>query len=386
MSQPLLLTPITLRGITLRNRIVVSPMCQYSAEDGFVTDWHFVHLGKFAQGGAGAVFVEATAVEPRGRITYGDVGIWSDAHAEKLGRIASFIKSQGAVPAMQLAHAGRKASMQRPWHGNGPLNDVDQKRGETPWPIVAPTAAPMDEGWLTPSALTADDLAKLRDAWRAAVLRTVSAGFEMLELHSAHGYLLHEFLSPLSNQRNDGYGGDRAGRMRFPLEVAETIRGAWPKDRPLFVRISSVDGLDGGWTLDDSVAYARELKARGVDVIDCSSGGLIGSATAARVPRGLGFQVPFADRIRREAEIVTMSVGLIVEPQQAEAVLQAGSADLIAVGREALFDPNWPLHAQYVLTGAASEEPFAGWPHQYGWWLARREPGLRAAKAAAKKG
>jgi len=386
MSQPLLFTPITLRGVTLKNRIVISPMCQYSAEDGFVTDWHFVHLGKFAQGGAAAVFVEATAVEPRGRITYGDVGIWSDAHADKLARIAKFVKSQGAVAGMQLAHAGRKASMQRPWHGNGPLNEVDQQRGETPWPIVAPSAIPMDEGWLAPAALGVDDLAKLREAWRLAVLRTVTAGFEILELHSAHGYLLHEFLSPLSNKRKDAYGGDRAGRMRFPLEVAETIRAAWPQDRPLFVRISSVDGLDGGWTLEDSVAYARELKARGVDVIDCSSGGLIGSATAARIPRGLGFQVPFADRIRREAGIATMSVGLIVEPQQAEAVLEAGSADLIAVAREALFDPNWPLHAQYVLAGAANEDPFTDWPHQYGWWLSRREPGLRAAKAAANKG
>jgi len=384
MTQPMLFTPITLRGVTLKNRIVISPMCQYSAKDGFVTDWHFVHLGKFAQGGAAAVFVEASAVEPRGRITYGDAGIWSDAHVAPLKRIASFVKSQGAVPAMQLAHAGRKASMQRPWHGNGPLGDGDQKRGETPWPIVAPSAIAMDEGWLTPSALATDDLAKLREAWRLAVARTIDAGFEMLELHSAHGYLLHEFLSPLSNKRNDAYGGDRGGRMRFPLEVAETIRAAWPKDKPLFVRISSVDGLDGGWSLDDSIAYALELKARGVDVIDCSSGGLVGSATAARIPRGLGFQVPFAEAIRKEAGIATMSVGLIVDPQQAETVLQNGQADLVAIGREALFDPNWPLHARYLLAGAA-DDVFADWPEQYGWWLTRREPALRAAREAAAK-
>jgi 2,4-dienoyl-CoA reductase-like NADH-dependent reductase (Old Yellow Enzyme family) len=384
MTQPMLFTPIKLRDLTLKNRIVVSPMCQYSAKDGFVTDWHFVHLGKFAQGGAGAVFVEASAVEPHGRITYGDVGIWSDAHTAPLKRIASFIKSQGAAPAMQLAHAGRKASMQRPWHGNGPLDASDLKRGETPWPIVAPSAIPMDEGWLTPSALSTDDLAKLREAWRLAVLRSLDAGFEILEIHSAHGYLLHEFLSPLTNKRNDAYGGDRSGRMRFPLEVAETVRSVWPQEKPLFLRISSVDGLDGGWSLDDSVAYARELAARGVDVIDCSSGGLIGSATAAKIPRGLGFQVPFAERIRKEAGIKTMTVGLIVEPRQAEAVLQGGQADLIAIGREALFNPNWPLHAQYALAGSAGDV-FADWPQQYGWWLTRREPGLRAAREAAAK-
>ncbi len=384
MTQPMLFTPIKLRDLTLKNRIVVSPMCQYSAKDGFVTDWHFVHLGKFAQGGAGAVFVEASAVEPRGRITYGDVGIWSDAHAAPLKRIASFIKSQGAAPAMQLAHAGRKASMQRPWHGNGPLDDSDLKRGETPWPIIAPSAIPMDEGWLMPSALSTDDLKKLREAWRLAVLRSLDAGFEILEIHSAHGYLLHEFLSPLTNKRNDAYGGDRAGRMRFPLELAETVRSVWPQEMPLFLRISSVDGLDGGWSLDDSVAYARELAARGVDVIDCSSGGLIGSATAAKIPRGLGFQVPFAERIRKEAGIKTMTVGLIVEPRQAEAVLRGGQADLVAIGREALFDPNWPLHAQYALASSAGDV-FADWPQQYGWWLTRREPGLRAAREAAAK-
>ncbi|HLL27717.1 MAG TPA: NADH:flavin oxidoreductase/NADH oxidase [Xanthobacteraceae bacterium] len=384
MTEPMLFSPITLREVTLKNRIVISPMCQYSAKDGFVTDWHFVHLGKFAQGGAAAVFVEASAVEPEGRITYGDVGIWSDAHAEKLSRIAGFVKSQGAVPAMQLAHAGRKASMQRPWHGNGPMDDSDLKRGETPWPIVAPSAIPMDEGWLMPAALAIDGLAKLREAWRLAAERTLNAGFEMLEVHSAHGYLLHEFLSPLSNKRNDAYGGDRAGRMRFPLEIVETVRSVWPKEKPLFVRISSVDGIDGGWSLDDSVAYARELKARGVDVVDCSSGGLVGSATAARIPRGLGFQVPFAERIRKDAGIKTMSVGLIVEPQQAEAVLAAGQADLIAIGREALFDPNWPLHARYMLASSA-DELFADWPEPYGWWLTRREPGLRAARAAAAK-
>jgi len=383
MTKPLLFTPISLRDVQLKNRVVISPMCQYSAKDGLANEWHLVHLGKFAQGGAGVVFVEATAVHPHGRITHGDMGIWSDAHVPPLKRIADFVKSQGAVPAMQLAHAGRKASMQRPWHGNGPIDATDRARGEEAWPIVAPSAIPMDEGWLTPSALSTNDIKSLCEDWRAAALRSLEAGFQILEMHGAHGYLFHEFLSPLSNKRNDAYGGDLAGRMRFPLEVVEKIREVWPKGFPLFTRISSVDGLEGGWTLEDSVAYARELKARGVDVIDCSSGGLVGSATAARVPRGLGFQVPFAERIRKEAGIKTMSVGLIVEPQQAESILKNGQADLIAIGREALFNPNWPLQAEFVLAGG-SETTFSDWPQQYGWWLQRREPVLRAARAAAK--
>jgi 2,4-dienoyl-CoA reductase-like NADH-dependent reductase (Old Yellow Enzyme family) len=383
MTKPLLFTPISLRDVQLKNRVVISPMCQYSAKDGLANEWHLVHLGKFAQGGAGVVFVEATAVHPHGRITHGDMGIWSDAHVPPLKRIADFVKSQGAVPAMQLAHAGRKASMQRPWHGNGPIDATDRARGEEAWPIVAPSAIPMDEGWLTPSALSTNDIKSLCEDWRAAVLRSLEAGFQILEMHGAHGYLFHEFLSPLSNKRNDAYGGDLAGRMRFPLEVVEKIREVWPKGFPLFTRISSVDGLEGGWTLEDSVAYARELKARGVDVIDCSSGGLVGSATAARVPRGLGFQVPFAERIRKEAGIKTMSVGLIVEPQQAESILKNGQADLIAIGREALFNPNWPLQAEFMLAGG-NETTFSDWPQQYGWWLQRREPVLRAARAAAK--
>jgi 2,4-dienoyl-CoA reductase-like NADH-dependent reductase (Old Yellow Enzyme family) len=383
MIKPLLFSAISLRDVRLKNRVVISPMCQYSANDGLANDWHFVHLGKFAQGGAGAVFVEATAVHPHGRITHGDLGIWSNTHVPPLKRIAAFVKSQGAVPAIQLAHAGRKASSQRPWHGNGPLDATDRARGEDAWPIIAPSAIPMEEGWLMPSALEVSDIKSLREDWAKAASRAVEAGFEILEMHSAHGYLFHEFLSPLSNKRNDSYGGDLAGRMRLPLEIAETLRDVWPKKYPLFTRISSVDGIDGGWTLDDSVTFAHELKLRGVDVIDCSSGGLIGSATAARIPRGLGFQVPFAERIRKAANIKTMSVGLIVEPRQAAAILENGQADLIAIGREALFNPNWPFHAEYVLADG-NEEVFKDWPQQYGWWLQRREPGLRAAKIAAK--
>jgi 2,4-dienoyl-CoA reductase-like NADH-dependent reductase (Old Yellow Enzyme family) len=376
MAQPLLLSPLTLRDVTLRNRVVISPLCQYSAADGMANDWHFAHLARFALGGAGAVFVEATAVQRDGRITHGDMGLWSDAHIAPLKRIADFLHSQGAVPAIQLGHAGRKASMQRPWHGNGPLDGSDHARGEEVWRIVAPSALAMDEGWLTPVELSPAEMADLREHFRRAALRAAEAGFAILEVHGAHGYLLHSFLSPLSNRRNDAYGGDRAGRMRFPLEIVETVRAAWPKDRPLFFRTSSVDGIDGGWTLDDTVALARELKARDVDVVDCSSGGIAGSATAARIARHPGFQVPFAERIKREAGIKTMAVGLILEPQQAEAVLQGNQADLIAIGRQALYDPNWPLHAERALAGNTTD--FAHWPVQAGWWLERRERGLRA--------
>src|SRR5882757_3513914 len=376
MPQPLLFQPITLRGVTSRNCILISPMCQYSAIDGVANDWHLVHLGKFAQGGAGLVMVEAAAVAAEGRITHGDVGIWNDEQIAPLERIAAFLKDNGAVPSIQLAHAGRKASMQRPWYGNAALDAADRARGDLPWRTVAPSAIPMDEGWLMPHALEIAELAELREQWRRATLRAVEAGFEFIEVHCAHGYLLHEFLSPLSNRRTDAYGGDRAGRMRYPLEIIETVRAAWPAERPLSVRISSVDAIDGGLQLDDQIAFAREAKARGVDLIDCSSGGLLGSATAARIPRGYSFQVPYADEIRRSAKVATIAVGLILHPQQAEDVLANGHADLVAVGREALFDPNWPLHAELAL-GSGSGEVFASWPKQYGWWLERREPGLR---------
>jgi 2,4-dienoyl-CoA reductase-like NADH-dependent reductase (Old Yellow Enzyme family) len=377
MSQPLLFEPIALREVPARNRIVVSPMCQYSAKDGHVGDWHLVHLGKFAQGGAGIVFVEATAVERRGRITHGDTGIWDDAHIAGLKRVADFVRSQGAVPAIQLAHAGRKASMARPWYGNGPLTQQDLDRGDKPWSIVAPTETSLGEGWIQPRAFQPGDFQTVLAAYRNAVRRAVAAGFDIVELHAAHGYLLHSFLSPISNTRNDPYGGSREGRMRFPLEVARAVREAWPASRPLFMRVSSIDDVDGGWGIDDTVAFAQELKAAGVDVIDCSSGGILGSATAATktlLPRVPGFQLPFSERVRKEAGIKTMAVGLILTPQQAEEALQAGRADLIAIGREALYDPNWPLHAAQAL-GADPE--MARWPVQYGWWLTRREGLLR---------
>jgi 2,4-dienoyl-CoA reductase-like NADH-dependent reductase (Old Yellow Enzyme family) len=375
----MLFDPIRLRDVQSRNRIVVSPMCQYSAADGHVTDWHLVHLGKFAQGGAGIVMMEATAVEKRGRITHGDTGIWDDAHIPGLRRIAEFVKSQGALPAIQLGHAGRKASMARPWHGNGPLTQADLERGDRPWSIVAPTETSLGEGWIAPRAFKQGDFEVVLAAFRNAARRAHAAGFEIAELHGAHGYLLHTFLSPVSNGRTDQYGGSLENRMRFPLEVAKAVRDAWPAGKPLFVRCSSIDDVEGGWSLEDTVRLSRELKGVGVDVIDCSSGGILGSATAAQkttLPRVPGFQLPFAERVRKESGLKTMAVGLILDPQQAEEALQAGRADLIAIGREALYDPNWPLHAARTLGGDAE---YAMWPQQYGWWLVRRQPLLERA-------
>ena len=313
MSAPLLLSPLVLRGLTLPNRVVISPMCQYSAQEGMANDWHFAHLAQFAIGRAGLIFTEAAAVDRAGRITHGDLGIWSDEHVPPLRRITDFITSQGCVPAIQLAHAGRKASMQRPWHGNGPMNDSDRARGEVPWQVVAPSAVPVGEGWLVPHELSLAEIEQLKAQWRAAARRALAAGFEVAEVHGAHGYLIHEFLSPLSNRRTDAYGGSFEGRIRLALEISGIVRAEWPQDRPVFFRVSSSDGIEGGWTADETVELARALRRIGIDVVDCSSGGIAGSATAARLKRTLGFQVPFAERIRREADIATMAVGLILD-------------------------------------------------------------------------
>jgi 2,4-dienoyl-CoA reductase-like NADH-dependent reductase (Old Yellow Enzyme family) len=377
MSQaPLLFEPLKLRGVTVKTRVVVSPMCQYSATEGLANDWHFAHLARFALGGAGMVFTEAAAVERDGRITHGDLGLWADMQVEPLERIAAFLKGNGAVPAIQLAHAGRKASMQRPWHGNGPLDDSDRARGEDVWPVCGPSEIPMDAGWLTPHALTLEEIGRLRGSWTAAALRALAAGFEVIEVHGAHGYLLHEFLSPLSNHRTDRYGGSFDNRIRLALEIVEDVRAVWPEDKPLLFRVSSVDGIDGGWSIEDSIALARRLASLGVDVMDCSSGGLMGSATAARVKRFPGFQVPYAAAIRREAGVPVMTVGLILEPGQAEDILQSGDADLIAIGREALRNPQWPLHAEEAL---GVDNAYASWPVQTGWWLDKRKKSLAPA-------
>jgi len=380
MTKPRLFTPLAIRDVTFKNRVVIAPMATYSAVDGVAQDWHFAHLGRFALGGAGCVMVEATAVTDQGRITNGDLGIWSAEHAKPLKRIAAFMKQQGTIPAIQLAHAGRKGSMQRPWHGNGPLTAEDLARGDKTWSTVSAVAEPMAPGYIVPQALSVADIGQLVRDWAAAAERSVEAGYEMIEIHNAHGYLAHQFLSPLSNKRNDAYGGDFEGRTRFPLEIAETIRKVIPKGMPLFVRVSAVDGMEGGWTLDDTVAYAKALKARGVDLIDCSSGGLIGSATAARVKRTWGFQVPYAERVRREAELLSMAVGLIIEPAHAEDILQKEQADLIAIAREALVNPCWPQMAEVAL-GRTRAEAMDDWTVQYGWWLKLRERAIADIRA-----
>jgi len=372
-----LFEPLTLRALTLKNRVVISPMCQYSATDGRANDWHLVHLGRFALGGAGLVIVEATAVAVEGRITHGDTGLWRDDQIEPFARITSFLKANGAAAGVQLAHAGRKASSQRPWHGNGPVDDSDRARGERPWQTLAPSPLPVAEGWPTPREMTRADIQAVVDAFAAATKRAIRAGFDMIEIHSAHGYLLHEFLSPWSNKRTDEYGRDHAGRMRLPLEIARAVRAEWPEDRPLFVRVSTTDYVEGGLTVEDTVVFARALKAIGIDVVDASSAGITGPATNAKIPRYYGHQVPFAERIRAEAGIKTMAVSLIVAGAQAEAILRANKADLIAVAREALYDPNWALHAQAELDGAFGSRSFADWPVQPGWWLERREPLLK---------
>ena len=374
MTPPLLFTSLALRSVRLPNRAVISPMCQYSADDGMANDWHFAHLAKFAIGRTGLIFTEASAVEDIGRITHGDLGIWRDEHIAPLARITAFVKSQGSVPGIQLAHAGRKASMQRPWFGNGPLDQADAARGDLAWDIVGPGDNALGDDWLRPHALTKPELTRVRQSFVDAARRADRAGFDVAEVHGAHGYLLHSFLSPLTNPRTDEYGGSRENRMRFPLEVVSAVRAAWPSDKPLFVRVSAIDDIEGGWSIDDSIALATEYKSIGVDVIDCSSGGALGSATAASkplTPRVPGFQLPFAQAIRSGAGIPTMGVGLILDGRQAEDALQAGQVDLIAVGREALNDPNWLLHA---AREAGADPEFALWPEQYGWWLTRRQP------------
>lgn len=338
-----LFSPLAQRGVTLRNRIVVSPMCQYSAREGLADDWHLVHLGARATGGAGAVIAEATAVLPQGRISPADLGLWSDDQVEPLARICRFVTARGGVPGLQLAHAGRKASTAAPWAGGGPL---DAAQGGWPDQVTAPSAVPFTPAHAVPRELDTAGIAAVVAAFAAATGRAVQAGFRLLEVHAAHGYLLHQFLSPLSNRRRDAYGGDFAGRTRLVREVVAAVREAWPADLPLWVRLSATDWVDGGWTIDDSVALARELGPLGVDLIDCSSGG---SSPDARIPVGPGFQVPLAGRIRAEAGVPTGAVGLITEPAQADAIVRAGQADVVLLARELLRRPHWPLEAARAL-------------------------------------
>lgn len=346
-----LFSPLSLRSLTFRNRIFVSPMCMYSSTDGFPNEWHLVHLGSRAVGGAALVFTEASAVSPEGRISPADAGIWSDAQAKAWAPVAANIRAHGAVAGMQIAHAGRKASTAPPWLGG---RVVAEKDGG--WQTVAPSALPFREGEPLPKALTPEGIEQVVYDFGAAALRALNAGFQVIELHMAHGYLLHQFLSPLTNRRTDDFGGPLENRMRLPLRVAEAVRAVWPEELPLFVRISSTDWAEGGWDLAQSVTFARELKKLGIDLIDCSSGG---SVPTAVVPAEPGYQVPFARAIRRDAQIATGAVGLITESHQAEQIIATGDADAVLLARQLLRDPYWPLHAAKEL-GAEVE-----WPKQY---------------------
>ena len=348
-SLPLLFTPIELTGVTARNRVVVSPMCQYSSDNGGPTDYHLVHLGKFAMGGAGIVFCEETSVEERGRKSYHCAGIYADAHIAQYRRINDFLRSQGAVPAIQIGHSGRKGSGSAPWDGYRSLTPDDALQGEPPWPTVSASAVPASATAIVPHALDRDEIRALIAHWREAALRAADAGYDIIEVHAAHGYLIHQFLSPVTNQRGDAYGGDLAGRMRLCLEIVETVRAAWPADRPVFMRVSAVDGANSLWSVDDTVALVRAAKARGAEVVTTSSGGINGPGTATLVPRYPGYHIPYSERVRRDANVKTIAVGLITEAQHAEAILQQGQADLIALARELLWNPNWPVHAAREL-------------------------------------
>lgn len=337
-----LFTPLTLRDITLRNRIAVSPMCQYSCDDGFATDWHLVHLGSRAVGGAGLVFAEATAVSAEGRISPQDLGIYHEAHVEMLRRITTFIHGQGAAAGVQLAHAGRKASTAPPWDGGGPVSEADGG-----WaPIVAPSALAFTDGYQMPHSLTPTEIAAVVEDFRTAARRSLDAGFKVIELHAAHGYLLHQFLSPLSNQRDDAYGGTFENRTRIVRETVEAVRREWPDRLPLFVRISATDWTDDGWDADQSIELARTLAPLGVDLIDCSSGG---NVPHAHIPVAPGYQVQFAERIRRAAGVATGAVGLITEPAHADGIIRDGQADIVLLARELLRDPYWPRRAAKEL-------------------------------------
>lgn len=339
---PHLFEPLTIRDITLRNRIGMSPMCQYSYQDGFSDDWQLVHLGARATGGAGLVMAEATAVEARGRITPHDAGIWSDAHIEPLARIAHFVKQQGAVPGIQIAHAGRKASVERPWDGGRPIPLEDARA----WPVVGPSDIPFDDGYQVPHALNQQEIHQIQAAFADAAQRALTAGFEWFEIHAAHGYLIHSFYSPLSNHRSDLYGGSFENRIRFLLETVQAVRTVWPERLPLAVRISGTDWVEGGWTIENSTDLAIRLKTEGVDLVDCSSSG---NAPHVKVPVGAGYQVPISEAVRRGSGIMAAAVGMITSPAQADECIRNGRADMVLLGREMLRDPNWAIHAAQVL-------------------------------------
>jgi 2,4-dienoyl-CoA reductase-like NADH-dependent reductase (Old Yellow Enzyme family) len=346
-----LFTPLTQRSLRLRNRIAVPPMCQYSAENGMAADWHLAHYGALAAGGAGAVIVEATAVVPEGRISPADLGLWSDAHGEALARVAHFVTAQGAAAGVQLAHAGRKASTAAPWNGSVPLQPANGG-----WPVVGATEVAWADGYPVPQALDEDGIARVIEAFRLAARRARAAGFQLAEVHGAHGYLVHQFLSPLVNTRTDRWGGSFENRTRLALEITKAVRSEWPDELPVWVRLSATDWADGGWDADQTVALARQLQDAGADLIDVSTGGVVSWQKPVVSP---GYQVPFAERVRHEAGVPTGAVGLITEPAQANAILLAGRSDVVLVGRESLRDPHWPLRAAKALGAEAV------WPRQY---------------------
>jgi 2,4-dienoyl-CoA reductase-like NADH-dependent reductase (Old Yellow Enzyme family) len=367
MSGLLLFAPMTIRGMSLRNRIVVPPMHQYSAVKGFPTDWHLMNAGKFAAGGAGLVVVESTKVERRGCGTVGDLGIWDDAFIAPLSRLVKFIREQGAAAGIQLGHSGRKARARRPWEGDGPLQRTPEIDDWDEWSPVAPSAIAHSTKWPVPRALERSEVKDLVQAWGQAARRAHQAGFEMLELHGAHGYLVHEFLSEHSNHRADEYGGSELNRMRFIIEIAESVRTHWPAEKPLFVRLSVED--NAGWGPERSARLAKILKGKGVDVIDCSSGGITDQAPILGAEIKYNYQVPLSEYVRRHADIMTMAVGLIIHGDQAEQILRNGQADLIAIGREILNNPNWPMDAALKL---GVDGPFRNVPPQFGFWLGTR--------------
>ncbi|MFK7966040.1 MAG: NADH:flavin oxidoreductase/NADH oxidase [Burkholderiaceae bacterium] len=373
MSQ--LFSPFTLRGVTFKNRVAVSPMSQYRAINGLANNWHLVHLGRFAMGGAGLVFCEATAVEARGRRTHGDLGLWRDEQVESLLPVTNFLRDEGSVPGIQLAHAGRKASERRPWHNESPLTEEDQAlRGESPWESIAPSASAYADEWPDPVEMTESDIASVIEAFGQAAKRSLAAGFRVIEVYAAHGFLIHQFLSPLANFRQDRWGGDSKSRQRFAIEVARAIRANWPEELPLSFRISATDWIDGGFEIEDSIELSRALKEEGVDMIDCSSGGIGGRERPRRMKISQGFQAPFAEQIRREANMPTMAVGFLWEPTHCEALIQDEQADMLALARELLDDPNWTLHA---ATSLDEGQNHSLWPPESGWWLMKRDRVLK---------
>ncbi|MGI9353238.1 MAG: NADH:flavin oxidoreductase/NADH oxidase [Rhizobiaceae bacterium] len=365
-----LFSPFRLRDVTFKNRIAVSPMSQYRAVDGHANDWHKVHLGRFAMGGAGLVYAEATAVKAEGRRTHGDLGLWDDSQIENLIPITQFIGKAGAIPGIQLGHAGRKASERRPWHGETPVDDADvSQRNEAPWQACAPSPIPYAEGWPTPTEMSEADIEKTIRSFGAAARRSADAGFQMIEVYAAHGFLIHQFLSPIANQRIDKWGGSAENRHRFAVNVARSIRANWPDKYPLAFRLSATDWLDGGIEIDETVETAKTLKAEGVDIIDCSTGGVGGKERPRRMVIEQGFQVPFAEQVRKNAEMPTMAVGFLWDAEFCENILATEKSDMIALARELLDDPNWPLHTAAKL---GDEENFAKWPIESGWWLMKR--------------